>query len=68
MYGAPGISKAQRDELVAKLDKALKSKSWAESMEKNAWTPAWLAGDEFASFVDKEFASLRDTMTRSGMV
>lgn len=68
VYGAPGISKAQRDELVAKLEKALKSKSWAESMEKNAWTPAWLAGDAFAAFVDKEFASLRDTMTRSGMV
>ena len=51
-----------------KLDKALKSKSWAESMEKNGWTPAWLAGDAFAAFVDKEFASLRDTMTRSGMV
>lgn len=68
VYGAPGISKAQRDELVAKLEKATKSAAWQEALKKNDWTSAWLAGDAFASFVDKEFDSLHDTMTRSGMV
>jgi putative tricarboxylic transport membrane protein len=68
VYAGPGISKAQRDELIVKVEKATKSKAWAEALEKNGWTPAWLAGDAFASFVDKDFASLRDTMTRSGMV
>ena len=43
-------------------------RTWAESLEKNNWTPAWMAGDAFASFVDQEFTSLRDTMTKSGMV
>lgn len=68
MYGAPGISKAQRDELVAMIEKATKSKAWAEALEKNGWTPAWLAGDAFAKFVDDEFASLRATMAKSGMI
>ena len=68
VYGAPGITKAQRDALVALVDKAVKSKAWAEAMEKNGWTPAWLAGDDFANFVDQEFASLRATMVKSGMV
>ena len=68
VYGAPGISKQQRDELVAKLEKATKSAAWQEALKKNDWTPAWLAGDAFASFVDKEFASLQDTMARAGMV
>jgi putative tricarboxylic transport membrane protein len=68
VYGAPGISKAQRDELVAMIEKATKSKAWAEAMQKNDWTPAWLAGDAFAKFVDDEFASLRATMVKSGMV
>ncbi|MET1115924.1 MAG: tripartite tricarboxylate transporter substrate-binding protein [Comamonas sp.] len=68
VYGAPGISRAQRDALVAMLDKAVKSPSWAESMKKNDWTAAWLAGDAFGSFVDNEFASLRATMVKSGMV
>ncbi|MFT3814286.1 MAG: tripartite tricarboxylate transporter substrate-binding protein [Acidovorax sp.] len=68
VYGAPGLTKAQRDTLIGMIDKAVKSKAWAEAVKKNDWTPAWLAGDEFAHFVDAEFASLRATMVKSGMV
>ena len=68
VYGAPGISKAQRDELVAQIEKAIKSKAWAEALQKNDWTPAWLGGDAFGKFVDDEFASLRATMAKSGMI
>jgi len=68
VYGAPGITRAQRDALVAMVQKAVKSAAWAEALEKNDWTPAWLAGDQFADFVDAEFASLRATMVKSGMV
>ena len=68
VYGAPGISAEQRMNLIDMLDKAMKSKSWAESMKKNDWTAAWLAGDDFSKFVSAEFASLKDTMTRAGMV
>lgn len=68
VYGAPGISKAQREELVAQIEKATKSKAWAEALQKNDWTPAWLGGDAFGKFVDDEFASLRATMAKSGMI
>ena len=68
VYGAPGISKAQRDELVVQIEKATKSKAWAEALQKNDWTPAWLSGDAFGKFVDDEFASLRATMAKSGMI
>ena len=68
VYGAGGISKAERDALVAALAKATKHASWQAALEKNNWTPAWLAGDAFAAFVDQEFASLRATMVKSGMV
>ena len=68
VYGAPGISADQRKALVASVEKAVKSKAWAEAIDKNGWTPAWLAGDAFGTFVDQEFASLRDTMVKSGMV
>jgi putative tricarboxylic transport membrane protein len=46
----------------------VKSQSWKEALEKNDWTPAVLTGDAFSSFVDEEFASLRATMVKSGMV
>jgi putative tricarboxylic transport membrane protein len=68
VYGAPGINAEQRKALIDVLVKATKSKSWAESMEKNNWTPALLTGAEFEKFVDDDFASLRATMVKSGMI
>ncbi|MES2612964.1 MAG: tripartite tricarboxylate transporter substrate-binding protein [Pseudomonadota bacterium] len=68
VYGAAGITAEQRKDLVEALSKTYKHKSWQDAMEKNGWTPAWLAGDEFANFVDAEFASLRATMVKSGMI
>jgi len=68
VYGAPGISADQRKALTEAIVKATKSKAWAESMEKNNWTPALMAGPEFDKFVDDEFASLRAVMAKSGMI
>ncbi len=68
VYGAPGITDPQRKALTEMIVKATKSKAWAEAMEKNAWTPALMTGKEFDEFVDKEFASLRATMVKAGMV
>jgi putative tricarboxylic transport membrane protein len=68
VYGAPGITPAQRKALTDMIVKAMKSKAWAEAMEKNAWTPAVLTGPEFDEFVDREFASLRATMVKAGMI
>ena len=68
LYGAPGITPAQRKALTDMVVQAAKSKSWAESIAKNGWTPALLAGPEFDSFVDREFATLRAIMVKSGMI
>ncbi|WP_431152455.1 Bug family tripartite tricarboxylate transporter substrate binding protein [Acidovorax facilis] len=68
VYGAPGITAEQRKALIDALSKTFKHKAWQDSMEKNGWTPAWMAGDEFANFVDAEFASMRATMAKSGMI
>ncbi len=68
VYGAPGISAEQRKALVDLIVKATKSKAWAESLEKNGWTPALMTGADFEKFVDDEFASLRAVMAKSGML
>ena len=68
VYGAPGTTPAQQKALVDMIVKATKTKSWAEAMVKNNWTPALLTGAEFADFVDREFAGLRATMVKAGMV
>ncbi len=68
VYGAPGITDAQRKALTDMVLAALKSPAWAEAVKKNDWTPAVLTGDAFAKFVDDDFAALRATMVKSGMV
>ncbi|MCU0814332.1 MAG: tripartite tricarboxylate transporter substrate-binding protein [Burkholderiaceae bacterium] len=68
VYGAAGISEAQAKALADMIVKATKSKAWAEALEKNGWTPALLTGKEFADFVDRDFAALRATMVKAGMV
>ena len=68
VYGAAGITPDQRKALTDHVLAALKTPSWAESLKKNDWTPAVLSGDAFGKFVEEEFASLKDTMTKAGMV
>ena len=68
VYGAGGITPDQRKALAEMVVKATKTKAWAESLEKNNWTPALLTGPAFEKFVDDEFASLRAVMAKSGMI
>jgi putative tricarboxylic transport membrane protein len=68
VYGAPGITPAQRKALTDMVIKATQSKSWQEDLAKNNWTPAVLSGAAFEKFVDDDFASLRATMVKSGMI
>ena len=68
VYGAAGITPAQRDALTEMVIKATKSKAWQDALAKNNWTPALLTGKAFDEFVDRDFAALRATMVRAGMV
>jgi len=68
VYGAPGLTADQRKALTDLVQATVNHASWAEALEKNGWTPAVLTGAAFDKFVDDEFAVLRDTMTKSGMI
>jgi putative tricarboxylic transport membrane protein len=54
IFAAPGISKAQRDELIKAVEQGVKSPSWQESLKKQDWTDFWQAGDAYGKFVDDE--------------
>jgi putative tricarboxylic transport membrane protein len=54
IFGAPGITKAQRDELVAAVEKAVKSPSWQESLKKQGWEDYYLPGDAYGAYVEQE--------------
>ena len=68
VYGAPGITAEQRKMLVDMIVKATRTKSWTESLDKSNWTPALMTGKDFEDFVDRDFASLRATMVKAGMI
>jgi putative tricarboxylic transport membrane protein len=68
VYGAPGLSAAQRDTLTDRVLRATQSMSWTDAIERNGWTPALLTGPAFDKFVDDDFAGLRAVMAKLGMI
>jgi putative tricarboxylic transport membrane protein len=68
VYGAPGITPEQRKALADAVVKATKTKAWAQTLEKNNWTPLVLTGPELDKFIDDEHARLRALMVKLGMV
>jgi putative tricarboxylic transport membrane protein len=54
VFGAPGITAAQRDALVAAVKTATESAAWKESLAKYGWEPVFLGGDAYTAFVDED--------------
>jgi putative tricarboxylic transport membrane protein len=54
IFGAPGITPAQRDALVKLVRDATETAAWKQTLEKFGWTPFFLAGDEFARFLEED--------------
>ncbi|HUP30027.1 MAG TPA: tripartite tricarboxylate transporter substrate-binding protein [Usitatibacter sp.] len=54
VFGAPGISKAQRDELVAAVEKAVKSKEWKDTLKRQEWDDFYLPGDAYGKYIAEE--------------
>jgi len=62
IFAAPGISKAQRDELIAAVEKGVKSPAWQETLKKQDWSDFWLAGDAYGKYVEEENKRLGDIL------
>lgn len=54
VFAAPGISTAQRDALVALIDKMAKGPAWKKTLETRGWDGIYLGGDAFGAFVKKD--------------
>lgn len=67
VFGAPGITKAQRDELIKAIEVGVKSKAWEESLKKNEWMNTWLAGDDYKKFLDADIKRITDILTALGL-
>lgn len=68
VYGAIGITFEQRAALIARVQAALETNTWRQSLRTNGWTSALLTGARFDRFVDQEFSSLSATIAWAGIV
>jgi putative tricarboxylic transport membrane protein len=65
VFGAPGITTAQRDALIKIVRGATESKAWQETLAKLGWSPIFLSGDAYKKFIDqdtKRIAAIIDSL------
>ena len=62
IFGAPGISKAQRDELVKVVETAVKSKEWKETLKRQDWEDFYLPGDAYGQYIAAENKRIGDIL------
>ena len=65
IFGAPGITTAQRDALIKIVQGATESAAWKTTLEKLGWSPIFLSGDAYKKFIDedtKRVASIIDSL------
>lgn len=68
VVAAPGLSDAQRKELLGVVDRLTKSKEWKEVLEKQDWTDLYLAGDDYAKYLREQDATVAATLKSIGLV
>ncbi|MFJ9041351.1 Bug family tripartite tricarboxylate transporter substrate binding protein [Streptomyces sp. NPDC102406] len=63
----PGLSDAERDKLTALVRKLHASKEWKRSLEKNGWDDAFLAGDDFGTFLADQDENVVSVLKELGL-
>ena len=54
IFGAPGITREQRDALVKLVKAATETPAWISTADRLGWTPVFLGGDQYAKFLDED--------------
>lgn len=64
----PGISEADRDAMVAVLEKLHDTQAWKDALVKNGWSDAFLTGPAFENFLTEQDHRVETTLTELGLV
>ena len=66
---APGnIDEAKAAELTELVTEMAETESWQTTLETNAWSDAFLAGEEFDAFLQEDIAAVKTTLTEIGLL
>ncbi|MET9514189.1 tripartite tricarboxylate transporter substrate-binding protein [Streptomyces sp. NPDC002994] len=63
----PGLTDAERDKLVALVEKLHASPEWQASMKKNGWDDAFLTGEKFGDFLDEQDTRVNSVLKELGL-
>ncbi|MET9428177.1 MULTISPECIES: tripartite tricarboxylate transporter substrate binding protein [unclassified Streptomyces] len=63
----PGLSAAERDKLIGLVTALHDSPQWRDSLKKNGWDDAFLAGDEFGAFLDEQDRRVDSVLKELGL-
>ncbi|WP_424466999.1 Bug family tripartite tricarboxylate transporter substrate binding protein [Pseudoclavibacter helvolus] len=63
----PGITDAERDQLVAIFEEMVATPEWQDTLERNNWEPAVLTGDDFAAFIEEDQARVDQIIEELGL-
>ncbi|WP_433548358.1 Bug family tripartite tricarboxylate transporter substrate binding protein [Streptomyces sp. CA-294286] len=63
----PGLTDAERTKLITLFEKLHASKEWKDALKKNGWDDAFLTGDEFGAFLDKENTRVDSVLKELGL-
>ncbi len=67
LVAPPGLSEADRTELVEALQEMHDSDGWDEALEQNGWTDAFITGDEFGTFLKEQDQRVVDVLSELGL-
>jgi len=54
VFGGPGLTKQQRDDLVKLVQQAVQTPAWKETLQKLGWEGWFLGGDAYAKFLKED--------------
>jgi putative tricarboxylic transport membrane protein len=67
VFGAPGITPAQRTALIGLFDKMVAGAAWKAELEKKDWTGVYLSGDAYSAFLASEIERITGILKDLGL-
>ena len=67
VYGAPQLGAPQRQQLIERVHKVVRHSSWQAALEQHQWQASWLAGEDFAQFVQQDMQTMARVMQSAGL-
>ncbi|THF88704.1 tripartite tricarboxylate transporter substrate binding protein [Deinococcus sp. KSM4-11] len=68
VVAAPGVSTADKDAMIAALDKMHATKAWQDTLKTRNWTDLYMSGSKYSLFLKLEAARVKGVLTDIGLV